>query len=102
MNIDFSNSGLVKFDMIPYIKKIIETFPEKITGITSSPAADHLFQVHPPSEAKLLPVEQARAYYHTRAQLLFLLHVRCDTQTTVAFLTTRIKSPDKDDWGKLK
>ena len=23
-------------------------------------------------------------------------------QTAVAFLTTRVKSPDEDDWGKLK
>ncbi len=35
------------------------------------------------------------------AQLLFLSHVRCYVQTTIAFLTTRVKQPDKDDWGKL-
>jgi hypothetical protein len=27
---------------------------------------------------------------------------RRDIQTAVAFLTTRVKSPDEDDWGKLK
>jgi hypothetical protein len=27
---------------------------------------------------------------------------RHDIKTAVAFLTTRVKSPDKDDWGKLK
>ena len=27
---------------------------------------------------------------------------RQDNQTTVAFFTTRVKSPDEDDWGKLK
>ncbi len=36
------------------------------------------------------------------AQLLFLSRVRRDIQTTVAFLTTRVKHPDEDDWGKLK
>jgi hypothetical protein len=37
------------------------------------------------------------------AQLLFMAtRVRQDIQTAVAFLTTRVKSPDKDDWGKLK
>jgi hypothetical protein len=102
MNIDFSQRGLVKFDMIPYIDKIIEAFPEKITGHTSSPAADHLFTVRPPSEAKLLPEEQAAVLHHTTAQLLFLSRVHRDIQTTVAFLTTRVKSPDEDDWGKLK
>jgi hypothetical protein len=33
---------------------------------------------------------------------LFLSRVRCNIQTTVAFLTTRVKQPDEDDWGKLK
>jgi hypothetical protein len=28
--------------------------------------------------------------------------VRQDIQTAVAFLTTRVKSPGEDDWGKLK
>jgi hypothetical protein len=72
-------------------------------GNNSSSAADHLFTVQPVTDAKLLPKEQARALHHTTAQLLFLSHVRHDIQTTVAFLTTRVKkSPDEDDWGKLK
>ena len=88
MNIDFSHRGLVKFDMVGYIDKIILAFPEKITGHTSSPAADHLFKVRPTSEAHLLPEEQAMEFHHTTAQLLFLSRVRRDIQTTVAFLTT--------------
>lgn len=37
------------------------------------------------------------------AQLLFLSsRACCDIQTSVAFLTTRVKAPDEDDWGKLK
>jgi hypothetical protein len=27
---------------------------------------------------------------------------RRNIQTAAAFLTTRVKSPDEDDWGKLK
>jgi hypothetical protein len=43
------------------------------------------------------------AFHHTTAQLLFIARrAQRDVQTTVAFLTTRVKSPDKDDWGKLK
>jgi len=102
MNLDFSNQGEVSIDMIPYIKKINDAFPEKITGVQSTPAGDRLFQVRPPSEAKYLPEDQARAFHHTTAQLLFLSRVRRDIQTTVAFLTTRVKHPDQDDWGKLK
>jgi hypothetical protein len=51
MNINFSTSGSVSFDMIPYITKVIADFPEKITGVASSPAADHLFKICPPNEA---------------------------------------------------
>ena len=34
--------------------------------------------------------------------LFMATRVRQDIQTAVAFLTTRVKSPDEDDWGKLK
>ena len=102
MNIDFSNMVAVTFDMILYIGKIFKAFPEKITGVSSTQAADHLFTVQPIHESTLLPEEQARAYYNTTAQLLFLSCVRCDIQTTVAFLTARVIQPDEDNWGKLK
>ncbi len=37
------------------------------------------------------------------AQLLFMeTRARRDIETAVAFLTTRVKTPDEDDWGKLK
>ena len=51
---------------------------------------------------KYLPEEQAHAFHHTMAQLLFLYRVRHDIQTTVACLTTHVKHPDDDDWGELK
>jgi hypothetical protein len=70
--------------------------------VQSTPAGDRLFQVWPPTEATYLPKDQANAFHHTTAQLLFLSHVRRDIQTTVAFLTTRVKHPDNDNWGKLK
>jgi hypothetical protein len=87
---------MVKFDMDPYIKTIIDAFPEKITGVNSTLAADHLFAVRPSAEAHLLPKDQALAFYCTTAQLLFLSPVCRDIQTP-AFLTTRVKHPDEDD-----
>jgi hypothetical protein len=45
----------------------------------------------------------ADAFHHTVYQLLFTAnHAHQDIQTAVSFLTTRVQSPDKDDWGKLK
>ena len=102
MNLDFSTPGTVKIEMTTYINKVIAAFPEKITGVQMTPAADHLFQIRPDTESRPLPEEQARAFHHTTAQLLFLSRVRRDIQTTIAFLTTRVKRPDEDDWGKLK
>jgi hypothetical protein len=102
MNIDLSISGNISFDMILYINKIIQEFPEKIMGVSPTPAGDHLFKIRDPTDACHLPEPQVIAYHHTVAQLLFLSRVRKDIQTAVAFLTTRVKHPDEDDWGKLK
>jgi hypothetical protein len=78
MSIDFSTPGTVKFDMIPYIKKIFTDFPEQITGVASSPAADHLFNIRDKTKAKPLPEAQVIAFHHTTAQLLFLSRTRQD------------------------
>ena len=47
--------------------------------------------------------EQGGIFHHIVAKLLFAaFRVRQDVQTAVAFLCTRVKEPDEDDWGKLK
>jgi hypothetical protein len=89
--------------MMEYIKTILTDFPEEITGTKTSPAADHLFLVRDPSLVKMLPEEQAMAFHCTTTQLLFLSARACrDIQPATAFLTTRVRSPDEDDWGKVK
>jgi hypothetical protein len=103
MIFDFSEKGQVLVTMIEYIKNMIKEFPEEIVGTKTSPAADHLFKVRDPALAKLLPEEQAMAFHHTTAQLLFLsARARRDIQPVTAFLTTRVREPDEDDWGKVK
>jgi hypothetical protein len=50
-----------------------------------------------------LEKEREIAFHHTKVQLLFMAARACrNIQTTVSFLMTRVKAPDKDDWGKLK
>ena len=69
----------------------------------SSPAAGYLFQVREEPDAKKLEEKRAIAFRHVVMQLLFLSGcARKDIQTVVAFLTTRVKLPDEDYWGKLK
>ena len=104
MDKNYSKKGEVRISMKQYVEKIVEGFPEKIGSSTAAtPAAYHLFQVRDEKEAKVLPEEQVVQFHYTVAKLLFVcMRARQDTQTAIAFLRTRIKAPDKDDWAKLK
>ena len=103
MDLDFSENGVFKCSMIPYIDTIFSDFPEAITTSAPSPHTDSLFKVRDEEESKYLPEKQAEMFHHTVAQLLFLcMRSRRYIQTSVSFLTTRVRRPDKDDWGKVK
>jgi hypothetical protein len=102
---DFTEKGKVAINMIKYIKNIISDFPEEITTIRTSLVEDHLFTVQDPLEAKPLPEEEQEAhiFHHDSAQLLFLsMRAKHDIQPVTAFLPTRVKSPNKDNWAKVK
>ena len=107
IDFDFSEDGIVKLSMIRNLERIFSDFPEEIGKVCATPASDHLFEVRDSQETerlkKYLPEELGQQFHHTVAQLLFVATcVRRDIQTAVAFLTTRVKKPDEDDWGKLK
>ncbi len=100
MTFDYSFDKKVQINMWDYIKKVIGEFPEKITGVCATPASDYLFKVR--ENGTKLNEELAEAFHHTVYQLLFAAsRARHDIQTAVSFLTTQVKDPDKDDWGKL-
>jgi len=103
MDLDYTGDRNVKISMIKYLKKIFVAFPEEIRSTAETPAAEYLFKVADEKDSKLLPEEQAQAFHHTVAQLLFLcMRARPDIQTAVSFLTKRVRAPDEHDWGKLK
>ena len=53
-------------------------------------------------ELQKLDSDLADEFHTTTAKGLFVcVHARLDIQPTVAFLTTRIKHPDEDNWKKL-
>ena len=64
MDLDFSSAKVLKIGMIIYVKKIIEEFPEEIKSAATTPAAEHIFTVRKDNKDKLLPEEQALAFYH--------------------------------------
>ena len=92
MTFDYSTPGQVEISMDKYIAKIIDSFPEQITGVSATPATDNLFRIR--DDDRPLPEDQAIMFHHVTAQLLFAsTRVRRDIQTTVAFLSTRVKNP---------
>ena len=104
---DYSGDGYVGMSMIKHLEQIFADFPEDISRPASTPASDHLFTVRDEEETEklglYLPPDKARQFHHAVAQILFVsTRVRRDVQTAVTFLTTRVKKPDEDDWGKLK
>ena len=61
-----------------------------------------MFKVRPENEATYLPDKQAQQFHRTVSLLLFLsVRAQRDIQTAVAFLTTRVKKQDEDDWSKM-
>ena len=81
---------------------MIQEFPfknELKNGIKTL-TGDHLFKVN--KRANKLNNKMKDVFHTTVAQALFLsLCSRIDTQLPVAFLTTRVRSPDVDNWHKM-
>ena len=103
VDMEFNEDGTLDISMIKYLKNVIDEFPEIIKGRAATPAHDKLFVVRDKNKARPLKEDPALVFHHTVAQLLFMATwARRDIQTAVAFLTTRVKNPDEDDWGKLK
>ena len=102
MKIDFSNENKVVFSMRDYTKNLLEECPDELLmgGVAASSAASHIFNVNP--KAPKLNEEKAEIFHHLVAKLLYLSkRTRPDIQLPVAFLTTRVREPDIDDWKKL-
>jgi hypothetical protein len=97
---DYNIDGKVQITMKEYIQEMLDEVPDDMAGEAATPAANHLFEVN--NKPKLLDEETCDLFHHFTAKLLFLAkRARPDIQTTVAFLTTRVKSPDEDDYKKL-
>ena len=86
--------------MKEYVEKLLQETPYDMEGNARTPAAIHLFNVN--DGAEKLTEDKAQLFHHIVAKLLYLCRrTRQDIQTAVAFLCTRVKSPDKDDYKKL-
>ena len=101
MTIDYTTPGKVVFRMEDYIDRLIKECPEGLLkGNPTSPAANHLFEIN--TECEKLSLAQADEFHHLVAKLLYLAkRTRPDILLAVAFLCTRVKAPDMDDYKKL-
>ena len=101
MRIDYTQKGKVSFSMPQYIDDLLSECPDSIMkGTSTTPAANHLFQVD--EDAEKLNAMDAVLYHHLVAKLLYLgKRTRPDLLTAISFLCTRIQSPDIDDFKKL-
>ena len=101
MTIDYSIKSKVKFYMFDYIEQILgEVDSDLMKGSGVTPAGKHLFQTH--EDGAKLNKKEADAFHRNVARLLFLSkRARPDIQTAVAFLCTRVQSPDVHDNLKL-
>jgi hypothetical protein len=103
MTLDYSVRGQVKIKMLKYVNEILTAFDKaepKGGGTKTSAAPDSLFKVD--KDCEKLAQDQAVEFHNLLAKTVYATkQARPDTCTAIAFLTTRVRDPDKDDWTKL-
>jgi hypothetical protein len=98
--------------MYGYLDGILHTFGEAIKkhgevwvvvwsrAAKKMDAPDNLLTVN--EDCKKLSTDVSAAFHTVVAKLLYIgKQARLDMSLSVAFLITRVRAPDTDDWGKL-
>ena len=100
MNLDYSENGKVKIKMNDYVKKILQDADDRHGGAAVTPGNQNLFNID--INSPLINKMDSQSFHTSTAKLLFLAkRARPDILTAVAFLTTRVKGPTKEDFDKL-
>ncbi len=114
MSLDFSHPNQCRVTMIDYVDEIVVAYNKALKDLSdgfnavskkknvarTSSAPDDLFIVN--KDAEKLSDEGAMACHNLVAKTLYVSkHARLDVSTMIAFLTTRVRAPDIDDWRKL-
>jgi hypothetical protein len=100
MTLDYSTPGVVKVDMTEYVKSMVEEFPKELDGKAKFPWTEKLFKVD--EKSKKLSTEQAKTFHTFVMKGMFVgKRGRQDIQPGIAYLTTRVKEPNENDWSKL-
>jgi Reverse transcriptase (RNA-dependent DNA polymerase) len=100
MTLDFSSPGVLKVDMTSYVNRMIEDFPEELSGKSKCPWSDNLFKVE--EESPKLTDDKAKIFHTFVMKGMFLCkRARQDLLPGIVFLATRVKEPNQKDWMKL-
>jgi hypothetical protein len=103
MTLDYIVRGHVKITIFDYVNEILAPFykaDKKGGGTKSSAAPESLFKVDESREK--LEQDKAVEFHNLVTNILYATkRAMPDTCTAITFLTTRVRSPDKDDWTKL-
>jgi hypothetical protein len=100
MILNFSIPDVLQVNMTPYVKSMIEEFPDKLSGKTMTPWNENLFKVDLTS--KPLDPERAKQFHTFVMKGMFLC--KCGhqgIQLAIAFMATRVTEPNEADWKKL-
>ena len=102
MSFDFRERGVVKIDMRKYVADMLEDFPMAMTKemTAETPAGEKLFDVG--NNNKKLTNDKREVLHSTVAKGLYLSkRARPDIHLAIAYLTTRVRAPNENDWKKL-
>jgi hypothetical protein len=101
MKLRYNIPGQVTIDMIDYVKHMLEGFPKaQVEKSSKSPWSDNLFKVDAKSVA--LNDSEQELFHTVVVQGLFLCKRACpDIAPAIAFLTTRVQHPTREDWMNL-
>jgi hypothetical protein len=103
MTLDYIVHGQVKITIFDYVDEILTAFDKaepKGGGTKTSAAPDSLFKVD--ENCEKLKQDKAVEFHNLVAKTLYSTkRARSDICTAIAFLTTRVQAPDKEDWNKL-
>ena len=117
LTLDFSTKHQVNILMEEYVKSLISAWDKAEPKVDkdgfelvkskhgqkkkTSAAPENLFKIDEDSEK--LKMLQSTAFHPIVAKALYLVkRARPDALLAIEFLTTRVQSPDVDDWNKLK
>ena len=112
MQLDFATPGVVIISMFDYVDDVIKAWDAANAKLDdgfervakrqkiASAAPENLFKVN--EDAVKLDKGKAKSFHSIVAMMLYVTkRARPDTALAIAFLTTRVREPDEDDWLKL-